>query len=113
MGNVMNPELARRALLRKREALLQRRAETLADEQELLTAAETETLDIAADRTAAHVLERLSEAELAQLGRIARALARLDGGVYGECVVCHEAIPAERLRIVPEADRCATCSNSH
>ncbi len=40
---------------------------------------------------------------------IDHALARMDAGKYGICEVCGEAIPAERLEIVPWATTCVSC----
>lgn len=106
-------ENVRRTLLAKQRALVQRHAHTIADEQELLEEREPDLPDVAADRTAAALLDRLSDAEIVELGRIGRAIARIDDGTYGTCVVCGKAISPDRLQAVPEADRCATCTNSH
>lgn len=39
-----------------------------------------------------------------------RAVARHHAGSYGRCSRCGEAIPAERLEALPEADTCVSCS---
>jgi DnaK suppressor protein len=41
--------------------------------------------------------------------RIAEARRALADGSYGVCVGCHQPIPLERLRAVPEAVRCLNC----
>ncbi len=51
-------------------------------------------------------LER-NEQEL--LGRVERALARLDEGTYGQCERCGQEIPFERLEALPYATLCVTC----
>jgi RNA polymerase-binding transcription factor len=38
--------------------------------------------------------------------RITEARRALAEGAYGICVDCHQPIPSERLRVVPEAVRC-------
>ncbi len=38
--------------------------------------------------------------------RIDEALAAVDGGTYGTCIVCGKEIPAGRLEVQPEAVRC-------
>jgi len=43
------------------------------------------------------------------LDLIERALARMDNGTYGTCVKCNNAIPLERLAVLPEAEFCNTC----
>jgi RNA polymerase-binding transcription factor DksA len=42
----------------------------------------------------------------ARMGLIDEALERLDRGKYGRCAVCGEAIPEERLELVPETPYC-------
>lgn len=46
--------------------------------------------------------------------RVARAslqeaLERLDAGTYGACTACRDALPIERLELVPDAELCMTC----
>ena len=40
------------------------------------------------------------------------ALARLDGGTYGDCETCGVAIPVERLEIFPAATACVRCQST-
>jgi DnaK suppressor protein len=40
------------------------------------------------------------------------ALARLDGGTYGQCVGCQRAIAEQRLRALPFAVRCRDCEHA-
>jgi RNA polymerase-binding transcription factor DksA len=100
-------------LLERRDALVARHQANAAAENELLEDREHDLPDVAAERSAAAVLERLDDADQMQLLRIARALTRIDEGTYGMCVVCGAMIAPARLAVVPEADRCAGCSNSH
>ena len=108
-------ESARRALMHKRDFLLGRHARAIQEENELLgdARAEPDLPDVAADRTAAAVLDKLSDADLYQLQKISGALQRIEDGTYGVCVVCGKKIVSARLDVLPEADRCATCTNSH
>jgi RNA polymerase-binding transcription factor DksA len=46
---------------------------------------------------------------LEAMDEINAALARIGDGTYGTCVACGDPIPAERLEIVPAADRCVAC----
>jgi DnaK suppressor protein len=103
----------RRTLLERGRTLLRRRRRALADEQELLAEREADWEDRAAEETAAALLEGLSEAERVAVNRIQASLERIEKGTYGMCVVCRGPIDEERLRAVPEADRCADCTNSH
>lgn len=52
----------------------------------------------------------LTEAERQELDAIEQALARIDGGAFGCCARCGGAIGRHRLRAVPEARHCMTCS---
>jgi len=103
-------EIFRRRLLGRRFSVLQRRQRALADEQELLAEHEPDWEDVAAAQTAATVLESLSETERVSLGRIQAALDRIERGTYGYCAVCGSIIDEERLRSVPETDRCGGCA---
>ena len=45
-----------------------------------------------------------------QIGRLRRALNKVDEGEYGWCEECGEAIPDARLEIDPAADYCVACA---
>jgi DnaK suppressor protein len=47
----------------------------------------------------------------AVLADVHRALAKLDGGSYGECDRCSASIPSERLEILPWAGLCVRCAS--
>lgn len=47
-----------------------------------------------------------------QLETIRGALARVQAGRYGLCVMCGDAIAAERLEATPEAPFCAACQEA-
>ncbi len=113
MNTLSTIEVARETLLRKRDSLLKRRAGLHSDQEELMEHHETDVPDVAADVTSARLLDRLDDVERTELERVTRALERLDVGLYGRCIVCKKQIPQERLRALPEADRCASCTNSH
>lgn len=69
----------------------------LADQHPADAASETEAreLDVA----------RLAMFE-GRIGMIDEALARVERGEYGRCIVCGKAIPEERLDLVPETPYC-------
>jgi RNA polymerase-binding transcription factor len=104
-------DLARRELLDRKRALLARHATLAHDAQALYEERESDPQDRAADVSAAGTLERIDENEMAQLARVVAALARLDGGTWGRCLVCGAQIDPKRLRAVPEAARCTRCTN--
>lgn len=43
------------------------------------------------------------------LDRVNAAIGAIEDGTYGKCVSCGRDIPAERLEIVPYADKCVDC----
>lgn len=54
----------------------------------------------------------IGEHEVVELNAIDAALARIDGGIYGECSDCGVDIPEARLQAAPEAHRCIRCQES-
>jgi RNA polymerase-binding transcription factor DksA len=44
-----------------------------------------------------------------KLARILRALGRLEKGMYGWCLSCHQPIGPARLDALPEAEFCLSC----
>lgn len=54
----------------------------------------------------------LLDAARGQREQVLAALARIDAGSYGSCVVCGAELPAERLEAKPEAARCITCQTA-
>ena len=105
-------EQFRRRLLGRKHSLLERRQRALAGEQELLAEREPDWEDAAAAQTAASALESLSESERVGLARIQAALERIERGTYDECAVCRGPIDEERLRAIPETDRCGGCASA-
>ena len=103
-------ETFRRTLHRNRILLLKRRQRTLAEEQELLAVREPDWEDAAALDTAATVLDTLTETEWGALAKIHASLQGIGRGTYGDCVSCGDAIDQERLKLVPDTDRCARCA---
>lgn len=58
-----------------------------------------------------NVTARLLSAARRQLEETEAALARLDSGGYGSCGRCGEAVPTERLAILPAAKYCVACQS--
>ncbi len=52
----------------------------------------------------------LSEQEHQEIQAIDEALARMEGGEFGLCSRCGGAMGRHRMRAVPEARYCMTCS---
>jgi RNA polymerase-binding transcription factor DksA len=58
------------------------------------------------------VLERLDEAEVAEMALLRAALTRLESGSYGRCRRCEGPIQEGRLRALPYADTCIDCAEA-
>lgn len=72
-----------------------------------LTAADLgDTDDPASYDAVAAALEAMAQTALAD---ITSALARIDTDTYGSCLECGEAIPVERLEVMPSARLCVSC----
>ncbi|MGR9099073.1 MAG: TraR/DksA family transcriptional regulator [Gammaproteobacteria bacterium] len=56
------------------------------------------------------VLDRLGNVTRGVMEKVKRAIARIDRGEYGYCVVCGEKIRRERLEILPYSDKCIKCA---
>ncbi|MEU0969936.1 TraR/DksA C4-type zinc finger protein [Streptomyces sp. NPDC005917] len=57
----------------------------------------------------AHVASLLAQARH-YLVDVDQALERLEAGEYGQCAVCGEPIPRERLEVRPAATTCVRCA---
>lgn len=55
-------------------------------------------------------LERQAALVAQEIGSINRALARIENGTYGRCVLCEEEIAPARLQARPEASLCIDCA---
>ncbi|MGN6621593.1 MAG: TraR/DksA family transcriptional regulator [Sphingomonas sp.] len=66
--------------------------------------------DQASERSDDEALEGEERVAVARTAAIDAALARLQAGTYGVCLVCGSVISAARLAAIPEATRCARCA---
>lgn len=94
----------RRAELEKRRKYLVLRLENISDELDEPATADWE--ENAAESEDDEVLEDLGNAGQDEIAAIDAALARMDAGTYGDCVICGEAISEERLDILPHTPFC-------
>ena len=105
-------ETFRRKLLSRGESVLQRRRRLLAAQHSLLENREADWEDLAAKHAAAaNSIEYLAEPDKLVVTRIEASLDRIARGTFGDCVTCHGAIETERLRAIPEVERCAGCTH--
>lgn len=101
-----------RRKLRDRDATLRRRRSSLLfDAPDLRQSRAPDWGHVAADRSTATRLDAVTDRYARELVQIQRSLERLDDGTFGYCVVCHAPIENERLRAMPEVERCSGCTH--
>jgi DnaK suppressor protein len=54
----------------------------------------------------------LRDRAVQQLAQVEAAIARLDGGTYGQCLRCGRMIPEARLEALPWAAHCIDCQTA-
>jgi DnaK suppressor protein len=64
----------------------------------------------AVERENEEVLDALEIAARAELRQVNAAFERIEQDEYGLCVECGNAIPMERLEVLPYTDRCVSCA---
>lgn len=58
------------------------------------------------------VLDSLGNITRGEMDKVKGAIARIDSGEYGVCVVCGEPIGQERLEILLFSDKCIKCAQA-
>lgn len=96
--------------------LLERKLDQITDrarriEMELRDPGSKDSQERAIESENQEVLERLNEAERAEIQEIRAALARIDAGTYQVCSRCGGEIAAKRLEALPYTGVCVSCSS--
>ena len=120
----MDTTLSDQEMTELRKAL-QERAQALRSQvvQELLASGKERYVELAGlvhDRGDESVADLLADINLTIMDRhagemrdIDTALTRMNEGVYGICVDCHDTVPYGRLQAYPTAKRCYRCQVRH
>jgi RNA polymerase-binding transcription factor DksA len=99
-----------------RERLEERLAQLLTRtgkiESDLRRPGERDWEEQAIQRQNDEVLEHLGVSERSEVDQLRAALARLDGGRYGQCERCGREISSERLAALPATPICVDCAQS-
>ena len=104
-----------------RQALEQRLLEEIADVDEKILSLEKATTPIAPDKGLGRLTrmdamqdKAVKEAALNQsretLHHLEMALTKLNDPHFGICIGCQQPIPIERLILLPQSTKCATCA---
>lgn len=98
----------RRAQLDARMEFLRERLREL--DAELDSHQSKDWQELATEREADEVLERLGQSGMTEIAQIQAALARMDADEYGLCVKCGSDISEERLDLLPDTPFCRSCA---
>ncbi|HEV2704282.1 MAG TPA: TraR/DksA family transcriptional regulator [Pyrinomonadaceae bacterium] len=98
-------------LLERRESLFSQVTEAEMSSRERDAEATQDPADMAANAYTKELLISMSANDRRLLELIDEALKRVEGGDYGECVNCGEAVQEKRLDAVPWARYCVKCQD--
>ncbi|MCX7889732.1 MAG: TraR/DksA family transcriptional regulator [Rhodobacteraceae bacterium] len=101
----MKPVAERKAALEARRAALTQRMRGIETELDAHESRDWE--EMATEREGDEVLEDLGHSALNEIRMIDAALARIEAGEYGYCVICGDAIDEARLDVLPATPFCA------
>lgn len=96
----------RGVLLKRRDALRKALAGDLSSLKELKGQPGGDALDFALDTAQDEISSQLAELESRELGKVEKALERMDNGTYGICEITGKPIPLARLQALPYATLC-------
>lgn len=99
----------RELLTAEKKRLIRKAAHTIENEIELSKDDMADEADLASALTDQNLSLRLRGRERALIEKIDLALARINDGEFGECVVCGEEITLKRLRARPVTTMCIGC----
>lgn len=99
----------RELLQNEKERLLDKAMHTLKNEIELSKDDMADEADLASALTDQSLSLRLRGRERTLIEKIDLALARIDSGDFGTCVVCEDDIDVERLRVRTVTTMCIAC----
>ena len=110
MAGARSADLARNALLARKERISTVAAVLRRGEGDLEPGPRPDQLDRAAEAQSHEILAALRAAEARELAEIDAALHRVVEGDYGWCERCGGAVGQPRLRAVPETRLCMACA---
>jgi DnaK suppressor protein len=99
----------RKILEEKRDAVIARARETIAQEMTLDANELPDEMDLASSEYMQSFTFRLRGRERVFLQKIEKALKKLDEGEFGVCSSCDEPISIKRLEARPETELCIRC----
>lgn len=105
-------EQFKKTLFEKRDHLLAEAKRTLDQEMVIEADERMDEVDQASSEYMQAFSFRLRGRERFLLGKIKKALTKMDAGEYGLCEECEEQISLKRLQARPEAQLCIQCKEA-
>lgn len=99
----------RQILEEKRDAVIQRAQETMAQDMQLDQSELPDEMDLASSEYMQSFTFRLRGRERVFLHKIEKALKKMEDGEFGVCEECGEEISIKRLEARPETELCIKC----
>ena len=99
-------------LIKERNSIIQKANKTLAEESTLDVAEMPDEIDQASAEYNQSFIFRLRDREKYYLGKIDKALRKIEAGLFGICEECGEEIDIERLNIRPVTTFCIRCKET-
>ena len=93
----------------KRDDILKKAKQTLEEDMTLDSADLPDEMDLASSEYHQSFTLRLRSREKSLLGKIEKAISRIDDGTFGICESCEEEIPVARMEARPETTHCIRC----
>jgi DnaK suppressor protein len=99
----------RKMLAAKKESIIRKLSETIAESKEMESNVAQDLVDKAETSYTKEFLLSLTDTERRQLLLIDEALKRLEHGEFGVCQLCHKDVGEKRLVAVPWTPYCIDC----
>jgi DnaK suppressor protein len=112
MGKKMNKKEKdefRKMLAAKKESIIRKLSETIAESKEMESNVAQDLVDKAETSYTKEFLLSLTDAERRQLLLIDEALKRLEHSEFGVCQLCHKDVGEKRLEAIPWTPYCIDC----
>jgi DnaK suppressor protein len=99
----------KKLLLAKRDAIIRKAQQTLSEDMTLDANELPDEMDLASTEYLQSFTFRLRGREKSFLGKIQKALAKIEDGSFGNCENCDSPISLKRLEARPETTLCIKC----
>jgi DnaK suppressor protein len=112
MGKKMNKKEKdefRKMLASKKESIIRKLSETIAESKEMESNVAQDLVDKAETSYTKEFLLSLTDTERRQLLLIDEALKRLEHGEFGVCQLCRKEVGGKRLKAIPWTPLCIDC----